>query len=257
MDNSKQHIMTYLKNNIRYDGRKNDQYREVKVETGITTTAEGSARVQMGDTIVLAGVKFELGQPYPDTPDEGTMMVNAELIPMSSPDFEAGPPGNDSIELARVVDRGIRESKAIDTKKLCLVPGEKVWTVVVDLVPLNADGNLFDASALAMGLALKDARFPKIVDDKIDYKQLTNDKLPLKELPVSVTVWKIGNDLIIDPISVEEKIFDSRLTVATLSDGTICALQKGGEAPLTLDEIDKMLDLATEKAKELRKFIKG
>ncbi len=250
------HLINYLNKDIRYDGRKKDQYREISVETDVSKSAEGSARVKIGDTEVMAGVKFEVGQPYPDIPEEGTMMVNAELIPLSNPEFEPGPPSIQAIELARVVDRGIRESKAIDTKKLCIKKGELVWTVIIDLIPINDAGNLFDAFALAAMLAIKQARFPKLNGDKIDYKTLTNKKLPLTAEPVSVTVLKIGEHFIVDPITEEEKVMDARLTVALLKDNTLCAIQKGGSMPLSKEDIEKMIDIATEKAKELRKYLK-
>ncbi len=250
---TRNHIINYLKNNLRYDGRHNLDYRKIEVEKGIIKTAEGSARVKIGDTEVLVGVKFEVGKPYPDIPNEGTIMVNAELLPMSNPEFESGPPGIQAIELARVVDRGIREAKAIDTKKLCITPGEQVWTVVIDLIPINDTGNLFDAAALAAMIALKDAKFPELEGEKINYKKQTTKKLPLVTEPISVTILKIGDYFIVDPLLNEEAVLDARLTVATLDDGTICALQKGGSMPLSLEDINKMIDLATEKARELRK----
>ena len=59
------------------------------VEYGVSAkSAEGSAKVTMGDTVVVAGVKMEFGQTYPDTPDEGSIMVSAELLPLSSPEYE-------------------------------------------------------------------------------------------------------------------------------------------------------------------------
>ncbi|PIZ53690.1 RNA-binding protein, partial [Candidatus Woesearchaeota archaeon CG_4_10_14_0_2_um_filter_33_10] len=123
------HILNFLEKGIRFDGRKLDEYRQIKVEKGFSENAEGSARVTIGDTIVFAGVKLSVGEPYPDTPNEGTMMINAELMPLSNPDFEPGPPAIQAIELARVVDRGIRESGTIDTKKLCIKKEEKVWSI--------------------------------------------------------------------------------------------------------------------------------
>src|SRR4030043_1589379 len=102
----------------RLDGRGLGDYREIKVEQGVIEKAEGSARVLLGKTEVLVGVKVETGTPFPDTPNDGVLTVNAELVPLASPTFEPGPPDENSIELARIVDRGIRESKAIDTAKL-------------------------------------------------------------------------------------------------------------------------------------------
>ena len=113
-DEQKKHIALLLDSQKRLDGRKPLDYRKpVKVEYGFTKTAEGSAKVTIGETEVLCGVKVEIGKPYPDRPDEGTIICGAELIPMSSPEFESGPPGIQAIELARVVDRGIRESGMI------------------------------------------------------------------------------------------------------------------------------------------------
>ena len=250
------HIIKLFASDTRLDGRKFTDYRPIKLETGITRSAEGSARISIGKTDVIVGIKTEVMEPFPDTQDEGGIMVGAELLPLASPDFELGPPGIQAIEMARVVDRGIRESKALDFKKLCIKKGEKVWMLIIDICTINDSGNLLDASALAAVAALKDMRFPKYEDDKLDYKVKTDKKLDLKDLPITITVIKIGDRLIVDPDLDEEKVIDARLTVASLSDGTLCALQKGGDYPLTQDDIDRMVDIALQKAKELRKLIK-
>ena len=253
----RKHTISTLNKGARFDGRKPAEYRKIKVEYGISKNAEGSARVQIGDTVVLAGVKLAIEKPYPDTPDAGLLAVNTELTPMSSPEFESGPPGIDAIEYSRLVDRGIRESNIIDMKKLCIEKGEKAWSVLIDNVPINDEGNLFDAFALAALAALKDTKFPKVVDDAIDYKEKTKEKLPVdaKKDTLSVTVLKIGEHLVVDPLIEELKIYDARLTVATIADGTLCALQKGGETPLSQEDLLKMVDLGIEKGKELRKAL--
>jgi len=253
----KEHILTVLKQNLRTDGRKFDEFRKVEVEYGISNSAEGSARVKIGDTEVIAGVKVEVGTPFPDNSDEGSIMVNVELRPFSSPDFVSGPPGTDAIELARVVDRAIREANALDFKKLCIKEGESVWMVLIDIYPINNCGNLFDASALCALAALQDAKFPKLDENnKIDYKQKTDKKIPLANQPLSCTVSKIGENLLVDLDEVEEKFIDARLTIGVLEDGTLCALQKGGDTALDVKDIEKMVDLAIKKTKELRKALK-
>ncbi|MEK6983578.1 MAG: exosome complex protein Rrp42 [Nanoarchaeota archaeon] len=250
------HIIKLLSADTRLDGRKSTEYRKpIEVKYGIVKTAEGSARVRIGETDVIVGIKMEVGEPYPDTPDEGTIIVGAELLPLSNPEFELGPPGIQAIELARVVDRGIRESKAISFKKLCVEPGKKVWMLLIDICTLNDAGNLFDASSLAALAALRDAKYPEFDGEKIDYKEKTNKKLPLEKLPIAVTVAKIGSEFIVDPDIDEERAIDSRLTVSSIDDGTLCALQKGGDYPLTLEDITQMVEIGIQKAKELRKFL--
>ncbi|MAG91994.1 RNA-binding protein [Candidatus Woesearchaeota archaeon] len=248
------HIIKLLNADTRLDGRKLTDYRKpIELEYGVTKTAEGSARVKIGETEVMVGVKLTTGEPYPDTPDQGTIIVGAELLPMSNPEFEPGPPGIQAIELARVVDRGIRESKALDFKKLCIKPEEKIWMVIIDICPINDAGNLFDASSLAALAALKDAKYPGFDGEKVDYKKKTDKKLELEKLPIAVTVIKIGDKFIVDPDTEEEEAIDGRLTVSSMEDGSLCALQKGGDTPLTEEEISKMLDIGIEKGKELRK----
>jgi exosome complex component RRP42 len=243
----------------RIDGRKMHDYREVHIEPNYVPSAEGSARVRLGDTEVVAGIKIELGEPFSDTPDEGVLMVGVEFVPLASPHFESGPPGEDAIEVARVVDRAIRESKVIDFKKLCVTPGEKVWMVFVDIDVLDDCGNLIDASSLAALSALTHAKVPKLGEDgKADSSQKGAERLPIHGKPLCTTFVKIGNEILADPTTAENNALDARLTIGTFEkDGRVhlCSMQKGGTVGLTLEEIEKIIHLAEEKGKELRQLI--
>ncbi|MBW2982020.1 exosome complex protein Rrp42 [Candidatus Woesearchaeota archaeon] len=252
----KAHIIDLLNKGTRLDGRGPLEYRKpVKVEYDVSKSAEGSAKVIIGETEMITGVKMAIETPYPDTPDKGNLMVGAELSPLANPEFESGPPSIEAIELARVVDRGIRESKAIDADKLCIEKGEKVWSVMIDLAPINDAGNLFDVASLSALAAVKNAKFPKLEDGAVNYLEKTKNTLPLTKEPISVTICKIGKHFIVDPSTEEEKIIDARLTVAVGEDGNLYALQKGGETPLTEEEILQMVDIAADKTKELRKAL--
>ena len=242
----------------RLDNRGLTEYRgPITVETNVARSAEGSARVQIGDTIVMAGVKMSLEKPYNDSPDEGGIMINVELLPLSSPEYEPGPPSMKAVEVARVTDRGIRESKAIDFKKLCVKKGEKAWFICVDIITLNDAGNLFDAASLAAIAALKTTTLRNFDPETgvVDYKSKTDDKLPMLKEPLSITVYKIDNSLIVDPIKEEEIVFDARLTVALDKNDTISAMQKGGESPLSIDDVSNIVDIALEKSKMLREVL--
>jgi exosome complex component RRP42 len=252
----KAHIVEALNKGIRFDGRKLDELRKMEVKTGIINTSEGSATVKIGETEVIAGIKMSIEKPYPDSPGEGTIMVEAELLPLSSPSFEPGPPDIRSVEMARVVDRGIRESKTIDMKDLCIDKGEKAWSVSIDVLSVNYAGNLIDAFGLAALLALRNAKFPEYKDGAIDYHKKTDRKLLLKRMPIPVTVYKIGNNLIVDPTVEEEGAVDVRLTVTSTEDGRLCALQKGEDGELSTDDIAKMIELAIAKAKEIRELVR-
>ena len=256
MDNiSKEYLIKLLEKGKRIDGRKFDEIRNIDISYDVSKHAEGSARVKFGDTEVIVGVKLEVGEPFPDKLDEGTIIVGAEMLPLSSPDFESGPPSIDSIELSRVVDRAIRESKAIDLKKLCIVEGEKVWIVLIDIYTINNCGNLQDASSLAALAALKQAKIPEYAGKNVDYKN-KNEKLPLVSLPIECSITKIKDKLLTDPSLEEEKMMDARLTVGITESGEICAMQKGGKGVLTIEDVSKMIDISLKNSEKIRKLLK-
>ena len=238
------YIIDLAKQGKRIDGRGLDQYREISVETGGIKRACGSALVKLGNTQVLVGVKLQKGEPYPDTPNSGVLIVNAELLPLASPTFEPGPPDENAIELARMVDRGIRESDTIDLEKLIVTPGEEVWIVFIDIHVLDHDGNLIDASALGAVAALWNT--------KPEVEGWTLPQFPVLKKPITVTLAKVGDKLMIDPCLNEENVTDARISIATIEDKSICAIQKGGAGSFTVEEIKAAYELAKAKAGELR-----
>jgi len=247
-------IKLIIESGTRVDGRAFTDTRPVEVTKGYAVDkAPGSAIVKLGDTVVLAGVSMDVGEPYPDQPTSGVMTTSAELRPMASPTFETGPPREDAIELARVVDRGIRESGAIDVEKL-FIEEEKVWMVFIDIHILDYNGNLIDAAGLASIAALRDARMPKYEDGKVVRGEWAG-KLPLTCTPIPTTFAKIRDKILADPTLDEEYAMDARLTVATTD--TLNALQKGGVGKFTAEEVESIVDMAFEKAGDLRKKVEG
>ena len=257
MNVKKKQITELIEKEKRKDGRGLTDYRDVQIEVGVIERAEGSARVRLGNTEIIAGVKIGTGKPFPDTPDTGVLTVNAELVPLASPYFEPGPPGEDAVELARVVDRGIRESKAIDLEKLCVKSGKLVFVVFVDVYVLNHNGNLIDASALAALAALVNTKMFKYTVEEDEIVKLPGyDPLPMLAFPIAITFAKIGNKLILDTELDEELVMDARLTITMNKDGNICAIQKGGGSGyFTKDEILNAAKIALEKSNELRKKV--
>lgn len=254
---TKESITNLASNDKREDGRKFDEYRDISIETGVISKAEGSARVKIGNTQVIAGVKPQIGTPFPDTPDLGVLMTNCEMLPMADPTFEPGPPSEDSIELARVVDRGIRESGLVDLDKLCVEEGKHVWMLFIDLHIIDNCGNLFDACELAVMAALKSTKLPSasIVDDEVVLDSENLVDLPVNNEVAMCTFVKIGDKLILDPSLNEEKVASARLNVGVTKDGKICAMQKGGRLPLTKDDIFYCVGMAISKTKELVEYL--
>ncbi|WP_455280305.1 exosome complex protein Rrp42 [[Eubacterium] cellulosolvens] len=250
------HIIDLASKGKRIDNRSPMDYREVKIQTGIIEKANGSAQVEIGKTKVIAGVKIEIGTPFPDTPNQGVQTVNAELTPIAHPTFELGPPGENSIELARIVDRNLRESKAIDLDKLSIVPGEKAFVVFIDLNILDHYGNLIDASTYAALSALLTCNLNEyeVKNDELIIKE-NKQQLPMNDYPVPITFAKIGKTLMLDPNIQEENAMSTRLTVGIDNEDCVCAMQKGGLEAFEPSEIESAVGTAIQKSKEIRKLI--
>ena len=125
---------------------------------------------------------------------------------------------------------------------------------MIDICTLNASGNLIDVSALGALAAIKNAVYPEYDKEtgKVDYGKKTKKKIEMAHQPIAITIWKIGDYMLVDPLSEEEQAADARLTITTTAEGNVASLQKGGDASLTIEEIDLMIGIALDKAKELR-----
>ncbi len=253
-----EYVRKLAEENARVDGRGFEEIRPLELEVNVYPKAEGSCLVKLGNTSVAVGVKMSVDEPFKDTPNEGILIVNAEFPPIASPEFEPGPPGEEAIELARIVDRGIRESGAIDFEKLCIKEGERVWAVFVDIHVLNDDGNLIDASGIGAIAALLSARIPRYdaEKDEVDYG-VREGRLPVNKIPVPVTVGKINGKLLVDTCKEEEETIDARLTITTIDSGEICAIQKGRGGYFTEEEIKRVFEISVEKGREIREIIKN
>ncbi|MBU0957985.1 MAG: exosome complex protein Rrp42 [Nanoarchaeota archaeon] len=264
---SKQSIKKYLDAGVRFDGRKLDEYRDISVEFGVSENAESSVKVKMGETEVIAGIKMDVGEPYADSQNKGNLITTLELLPMSSGRHESGPPKIEAIEMGRVIDRGLRESGFIDFEKLCIKEGEKVWNVYVDIFSFNDAGGMLDAAFLAAVIAMKTAKLPRY-DEKeevVKFGELTDTNFPVTDLtPVTITGYKVGGHIIIDPTVEEEEMSEARLSFGLAEvekEIMISSCQKGKDTILTSEEVGKIIDLSENKYKELfgviDKAIKG
>jgi exosome complex component RRP42 len=251
----KNYIKSNLRKEERIDGRGLWDYREFEIKSDIIASAEGSADVFLGDTRIMTGLKYDVGTPFPDLPNEGVCTVMAELLPLASPLFERGPPNEQSIELARVVDRGIRHADCIQTKKLCIKEKEAVYILFVDMYVVNHDGNLIDTGAISALATLLSAHIPEgiIGDNGLEWtgKYLTGKDL-VNELPIALTYGKIDDIIFLDPKLPEELVCEGRISIS-VTENKICSIQKSGAATFSIDEIKMLGKKSIEIGQKLRK----
>jgi exosome complex component RRP42 len=254
-------ILNVISKGLHIDKRPLLSYRTVEVIKNIAPNADSSVLVKLGHTQVLVGIKIDIGQPFPDNPEEGVLIVNAEYIPAASPSFEPGPPDENAIELARVIDRALRESKAIALDKLTIIPGKKVWMLWLDIYVLDHDGNLIDAAMIGSMMALAQLKVPYFEVDqitgsvKVDKSKYTAP-LQINRYVATVTVYKIGDMLLVDPTAEEEAIASASITISISEEGNIVAIQKRGLGFFLEREIEQAVEISLSKGKELIELIK-
>ncbi len=257
----KDYTLDLLSRGTRLDGRGFLEYREIKIDAGPMLKAEGSARVCIGDTQVCCGIKYDTGTPFPDTPNEGVITAMAEFVPFASPMFESGPPDADAIELARVVDRGIRHSDLVDRSRLVIKPGQEVFLLFVDLYYMMHSGNPWDTASLSALCALKTTMIPTLKEKEVNGKKFLvpeGDPQPLgiQDYPVTITFAKIGDYLVVDPGLMEELIADARISYCINKNGLITSIQKNGSGAFTTEELIKTAKNARDLAPTLQQRVK-
>lgn len=238
---------------FRTDGRCCNDYRHLRVNTGIISSANGSAEIELGKTRAMVGIKAELAEPEVLSPNIGLIHFFVECTANASPSFE-GKGGDDvALELSNGLAEILNE-KTLDLESLCIVPGKHCWSLFVDAVVLECDGNLFDALSLAVKAALSNTLLPTLLvsgdSDDVDI-EVSDDHYDVKPIdasrvPVMVTVNKIGNNFILDATLEEESCVDARLLVAVNHSGQICRLRKYGNGGLDPSLAFEMIEVAKE-----------
>ncbi|KAJ2760821.1 3'-5'-exoribonuclease [Coemansia sp. BCRC 34490] len=256
---------------VRADGRGPTDLRALRIACGPT---HGLAEVQLGQTRVLARVTCTVARPLPDRPTEGLVQVSAELAGLAIPPS----PQTTAVEVeemavvSRMVDRVIRQSRAVDTEALCIVAGQKVWSLRLDLRILDHAGNLVDAAMVAATAALRHFRRPDVTVDGTDaviHDPRDRNPVPLSihHSPVCVSFAFLGHQpaaaasagqevvLLVDPSRIEEQTMVSRYTVTLNPHREVCALSKAGGAALPLALIQRCNQIALVKADEINEKI--
>jgi len=204
----------------------------------------------------------ELVVPKENRPTEGIMFFNVELSPMASPAFELGRQSELLVKLNRQLERCLRNSKCIDTESLCVVSGEKVWAIRVDVHILNHEGNLMDAASIAAITALSHFKRPDVGiqgEDVTVYSVEERDPIPLSiyHMPICVSFafFQQGTYLLVDPSEREERVMDGLLMIAMNKHREICSIQSSGGIMLLKEQVLRCSKIASVKVSEITELM--
>ncbi|ORY97387.1 ribosomal protein S5 domain 2-type protein [Syncephalastrum racemosum] len=252
-------LLDALRENRRTDGRETFDMRALNLKFG---SDYGYVEVQLGRTRVAARVTAKVERPHPDKATEGLLTINTEISPMASPYFESGSRSEEEVLISRVIEKALRRSRAIDTEGLCIVAGEKVWSIRVDLHFLDHDGNLIDCASIAVITALLHFRRPDVtvVGEEVTIHPVDQRNpvaLDIHHIPICVTFnfFDKGELLVVDPTRLEEKVKEGDMTITMNIHKEICALSKAGGTPLPMDKIHQCSQIALVKVKDTTELI--
>ncbi|XP_030781145.1 exosome complex component RRP45 isoform X1 [Rhinopithecus roxellana] len=252
-------LLRAIEEKKRLDGRQTYDYRNIRISFG---TDYGCCVVELGKTRVLGQVSCELVSPKLNRATEGILFFNLELSQMAAPAFEPGRQSDLLVKLNRLLERCLRNSKCIDTESLCVVAGEKVWQIRVDLHLLNHDGNIIDAASIAAIVALCHFRRPDVSvqgDEITLYTPEERDPVPLSihHMPICVSFafFQQGTYLLVDPNEREERVMDGLLVIAMNKHREICTIQSSGGIMLLKDQVLRCSKIAGVKVAEITELI--
>uniref|UniRef100_A0A674GS29 Exosome component 7 n=1 Tax=Taeniopygia guttata TaxID=59729 RepID=A0A674GS29_TAEGU len=247
----KLYIVHGVQEDLRVDGRGCEDYRCAEVETDVVSNTSGSARVKLGETDILVGIKAEMGTPKLEKPDEGYLEFFVDCS-SNSPELEGRGGEELGTDIANTLYRIFSCENSVDLKSLCINPKEHCWVLYVDVLLLECGGNIFDAISIAVKAALFNTRIPKVrvLEDEEGTKEieLSDDpydciRLNIDEVPCVVTLSKIGYRHVVDATLQEEACSLASLLISVTSKGAITSMKKVGKGSLDPESIFEMMEV--------------
>jgi len=246
---------------VRPDGRGFLEFRDCSINVGSISTADGSSLVRLGDTTVVCGVKAEIAEPDLDAPDDGFLVPNLDLSPLCSPKYKPGPPSNDAQMLSSRLNEALILSNVLPTRSLCIQSGKFAWVLYVDATCINYNGNVFDATLLAMVAALKNVRLPKATyneeTNRVTCSRKIREPLSLSGTAISSSFEVFDSShLLADPTAFEEPLLETTVTIITDGEGRLLSVNQLGQyiSP-ELEVLSKCISNAQSRTTEIMQQI--
>nr|CAB3244006.1 exosome complex component RRP43-like [Phallusia mammillata] len=256
-DKSDDFYKLHLKEGIRPDGRMLMEMRPMVLNVGSISTASGSSLVKVGNTTVVCGIKAELTEPNASHPGKGIVVPNVELSPLCSPKFKPGPPCDQAQVVTKFLDNLIQSTNLICLDDLCVENDKLVWILYCDLICIDYDGNIVDASVISLMAALQNVKLPEVkINEECESVEVNlkcTATLKLCSCPVSTTFRVFDrSNIIADPTSMEEELTEGQLTIVTDQQGRIIYMERPGGVTLQEEHVEKCMKRAVIRGAEVQ-----
>lgn len=233
----------------RSDGRKLDEIREIKLETSAIKTADSSSLIKLGSTSLVCGCTAQLVKISERIDELEEVKIKVELPPICS-----GPLGNKNQNVAQILTRTLKSilnnSSCIDKESLHVSELSSYWSLDIEVICLNFDGCLLDASLIAILSALRSLT---LKDERLG---VTNHMVRLNTIPICSSFSMIGNQILSDPNMEEETVAQTNFSITVDSiTNDVCHINKFGGKSLHSNELFSCIKLAKERANKLKELV--
>ncbi len=218
----------------RGDGRAANELRPVTITRGVMPYAEGSCKVEFGNTHVLISATVEERVP-PFLKNSGSGWVTAEyaMLPRSCKERtqrETRGAGGRTMEIQRLVGRSLRSIVNTD------LMGER--TILIDCDVLRADGGTRTACISGAYVALADAVQWML-------KERLIRKSPLEGQIAAVSVGILQGEELLDLCYEEDRVASVDMNVVMTAQNKLVEVQGTAEGnPFDRTQLNRLLDLA-------------
>ncbi|KAG5437712.1 hypothetical protein PCK2_000989, partial [Pneumocystis canis] len=256
--NERDFILDALNQNLRLDGRGFNVWRDLTLNFG---NSYGHAEVSLGKTRVVVRISADITEPYPDKPYEGIFTIDLEMTPIIHFSSEPGR-SSEEMSISHIIDKAIRRSHMLDKEALCIIYGQKCWSIRADVHYLDHDGSLVDATCIAIVAALLHFKKPAITikGDEITVHSI-EERVPipliLAHTPICVTFsfFNQGQILLMDTTLQEEKLREGSMVITLNKNKEICQISKAGGTTIGTQLILECLQLALQKTLEITDYL--
>jgi ribonuclease PH len=229
----------------RFDNRKPDQMREVKMTRGFLKHAAGSCLIEMGETKVICAANIDEKVP-PHLKNSGTGWITAEysMLPASTKqrsvrEASRGKLGGRTHEIQRLIGRALRAAVNLN------ILGER--TIMIDCDVIQADGGTRTASITGAYVALYDA-----VSSMLKNRLIARN--PILDQVAAISVGIVGENLFLDLNYEEDSNAEVDMNVVMTGKDHLIEVQCTAEGkPFSQDQLIKLVEIAQKGIHQLMK----
>ena len=255
-------------NIIRSDNRTINEYRQLSIKH-LTSSYNSPIEVRLGNTQIFSQINTKLVPPRTERPSEGIISFQVDTHHLKpNADFTSTNEALNEfrISISNILEKCLKESHALDTNILCVIPGKLVWKVTLDISVIKHDGNIFDTAIIAALSSWLTYKIPffRIKEGELYYDSFIN--LTTIHMPVCVTngifLKKNKNEeimFVLDPTFEEESVMSGSVSICANIFGAISYMHMNTEAQVGLDDIEEVMAITEKNVvyihDEIKKFV--